>query len=196
MKENDHPSPSQAQVLSACQLKIAQALDQAEQFLGCKLPKPSLDFSLRGKTAGQMCAYSRLSRTDYKIRLNMPLAQAYLPLFIEEVIPHEIAHLVVMHCWGIKKTNKIKPHGPEWRSIMTRCFQLEPVIHHTMELKTHNKPKRKMQTIAYECACQDHALSQIRHKRALQGTNYHCVRCKQKLQLKYNENKITLQPAL
>lgn len=111
---------------------------------------------------------------DWTIKLNAQLLLDYQSQFIHEVIPHELAHLLVYSLYG-----KVKPHGKEWQSIMKNIFCISVK-------RTHEFTNTQLQQtrFRYQCDCQMHYLSLIRHNRIQkQSTDYLCTRCKKKLQI-------------
>lgn len=126
---------------------------------------PLIAFNQRGKVAG--VAY--LER--WEIRLNPILLVENSDQFIDEVIAHEYAHLLVFSLFG-----KVQPHGKEWRMMMTKIMGLPANRTHTFN--TDNSTTRQYQRFTYRCKCKEHALTSIRHNRIQAGTaQYHCKSC-------------------
>lgn len=108
------------------------------------------------------------------IKLNGQLLLEHQTTFIEEIVPHEFAHLLVYTLYG-----KVRPHGKEWQSIMESLFKLPAK-------RTHSFTNRQLQLnrFRYTCQCQIHYLTLIRHNRIQRKrSEYHCLQCKQKLRL-------------
>lgn len=129
-------------------------------------PMPRLRFDLRGRCAGQALL------RDWAIRLNISLLREHGEAFVEDTVPHEWAHLLTFSVFG----PYVKPHGEEWQSMM-HTLGHEPNVCHQYEVK----PARKLRQFMYYCACGEHPLSSIRHKRVLAGAKYNCRRCGQTL---------------
>lgn len=126
---------------------------------------PTLSFKQRGKTAGS--AY--LQR--WEIRLNPILLAENRTQFIQEVIPHEYAHLLTFALYGA-----VQPHGKEWQSMMTEIMGLPAERTHTFN--TQNSVTRRYERFTYHCLCQSHALTAIRHNRIQSGKmRYTCKQC-------------------
>lgn len=144
------------------QLRLEQDLALLNQRLRRRDPMPRLRFDLRGRCAGQ----ARLQ--EWCIRLNRELLQRYQDAFIEDTVPHELAHLVAfaMHGPGIQ------PHGRQWRDVMA-LLGCQPEVCHRYEVK----PARQIKRFGYRCGCRAHALSSIRHRRVAQGFSYRCRSC-------------------
>lgn len=178
MASNDKSETLIAELTAA----VECTLQAAERFYSKTLPRPTLDFGLKGQCAGQMCASQHFGAPRFRLRLNLTLAKAYQQAFIEDVIPHEIAHLIIMHRYGLNRRGrqKIRPHGLEWQQVMHECFQRPATLYHTFLLPA---PKRRtLATYRYKCLCREHQLSSIRHNRAQrQGVKYLCNFCRQPL---------------
>lgn len=130
---------------------------------------PEVVFDLRGRTAGQ---WVRKSGNRW-LRLNVDLIATEFESMIQQVIPHEVAHAVndTWHGTGVR------PHGPEWKSIM-RLFGKPPDVR--LRLQRNVQPTRTLRRYAYRCQCPGRVthLTSIRHRRHQAGTRlYYCLHC-------------------
>ena len=87
--------------------RLREKLAQANLKLGRNYPEPKLSYTQRGTSAGTAWLES------YEIRLNPVLLLENSEAFIEEVVPHELAHLLVWKHFG-----RVAPHGKEWKWMM------------------------------------------------------------------------------
>ncbi|MFD1383967.1 SprT family zinc-dependent metalloprotease [Rhodanobacter aciditrophus] len=142
--------------------KIAHCIQLAERYFKIKLVVPTFNFKQRGRTAGT--AYLQTN----EMRFNLFMLKQDCEKFIEQVVPHEVAHLVVFQVYG----SRPKPHGPEWTAIMEHLFNVEADRTHDFDVPS---PKR---LFIYQCDCQTHEFTAHRHGRAKRGTQYLCKRCK------------------
>lgn len=134
----------------------------ASRFFNKEFPHPKITLDQRGKIAGT----ARLQ--DWHIRLNPVLLQDNPEIFRKEVIPHEIAHLIVYAVWG-----KVKPHGKEWQSVMQNLFGIRAQTTHSMDVS-----KVRGEMFSYRCHCQTHQLSIRRHRAIQRGERqYKCRKC-------------------
>lgn len=74
--------------------RLREKLAQANLKLGRNYPEPKLSYTQRGTSAGTAWLES------YEIRLNPVLLLENSEAFIEEVVPHELAHLLVWKHFG------------------------------------------------------------------------------------------------
>lgn len=139
----------------------------ADNYFKKSFVRPIIRFNQRGKIAG--CA--RLQTNE--LRFNPVLLKDNQDIFINEVIPHEVSHLLTYSLFG-----RVKPHGKEWQSIMIDVFKLQPHTRHQMDVS-----KVTGKTFLYQCQCGPVELSIRRHNKVVKGKqNYICRRCKSTLQ--------------
>lgn len=155
-------NPLQLQILA----KVEADYQLAELHFKRQFPRPCVHFSLRGKSAGTAHLQAN------KLRFNPVLLAENPDIFINEVVPHEISHLVCFHLFG-----KVKPHGKEWQSVMMTTFNIAPKTTHQL-----NTQSVSGQQFEYFCACGSIHLTIRRHNRIVRGqTQYRCRRCQQTL---------------
>lgn len=159
-----------------CVEKVDQSLAVATQYFHKEFSCEQVSFDLKGRAAGQLVrSKSRCfgGRTE-RLRFNSYLLEAYGDEFIDQVVPHECAHLVAYRVYG----SQIKPHGAQWRYVMSEVFGLEPSVTHSFEVQVARRLKR----FDYRCECHGklHQLSSIRHNKVIRGkANYICKECRQ-----------------
>jgi len=129
--------------------------------------EPEILFNQRGAIAGS----ARLQR--WQLRFQPQLLLANYAAFERQIIPHEVAHLVVYQQFG-----EVRPHGGEWQSVMIKLFDAEPARTH--RLSAEGVAGR---SFSYRCGCPEpHQLSIRRHNRIInQGASYRCRRCGEQL---------------
>ncbi|MBT9430989.1 SprT family zinc-dependent metalloprotease [Candidatus Sodalis endolongispinus] len=158
MKPLRIPIALQQGVMQCLRAKLAQA----GEYFDCTFPEPAISFQQRGTSAGN----AWLER--WEIRLNPQLLLENQQRFIDEVVPHELAHLLVYRQFG-----RVAPHGREWRWMMMTVLQ-------TPARRTHefDSAAVRKSIFPYRCGCQQHALTVRRHNRVIRGeTQYRCRRC-------------------
>ena len=134
-----------------------------------RLVGPSLLFNQRGKIAGS----ARL--LENVIKLNPTLYHYNQSYFLEQVIAHELAHILVYQKYG----RSAKPHGAEWQHIMQDVFNLQPDVTHQLDTSVLG-----YKTFQYKCGCQIIELSQTRHNKVQRNIQqYKCRKCHEVLSL-------------
>ena len=184
MTINDLSSTKLSLLSNALHTKLEECLSIAEQIYERPFPYESVLINIRGKTAGQVRYYSNLAVSKPVLRFNPAILLKYEQQFIDEVVPHECAHLVVYTLYhstlGFRKN--IKPHGREWQDVMTNLYGLQPRVTHEFVVEASRKDKFR-----YKCGCEGllHNLSVIRHNKILrQQTEYRCKKCRMSLVFK------------
>ena len=154
---------------------VRKAEEQARKHFGIRLPDAEIDYSLRGRCAGQ----ARVTRNGKTfLRLNLQLLSENLDDFLQQTIPHEVAHLVV-NWQNRKKRQRPRPHGDSWQNVMQECFGLEPVRCHSYK----TRPARIVpRNFLYRCNCREHRLTGIMHNRIKQRYNAICKTCRKPLE--------------
>ena len=127
-----------------------------------------VSFALRGRVAGDACV-----RTG-TIRYNAELLARHGDEFLDEIVPHEVAHVVVARVFPGRR----RPHGPEWKHVMA-FFGVRARSCHGFE----TTPARRVGRVPYRCSCPDpHLLTPRAHRRIRRGfATYHCRRCRDTL---------------
>ncbi len=152
--------------------RLDACFEQAVDAIGHDFIMPSLTFNQRGKIAGSAVLQKNL------IKLNPVLFNDNVNEFLAEVIPHELAHILVYQRFG-----KVKPHGIEWQRMMVDVFNIKPDVKHTLDV---SKVQGKM--FDYVCSCGSVKLSVRRHNKVVRGKQqYQCMKCRELL--KYSNAK-------
>lgn len=147
------------------QRQLKRDLDTANCFFQKEFQAPIISYNVRGLKAG--VAY--LQRNE--VRFNPILLEENGQDFIRQVVPHELAHILVYQQFG-----RVAPHGKEWKMMMETVLGVPAETYHCFD--TTNVAKQ----FNYICDCQTHALS-IRRHNAIQANkrSYLCKKCKSPL---------------
>ncbi|MBJ3814195.1 SprT family zinc-dependent metalloprotease [Shimwellia pseudoproteus] len=149
-------------LVQAVMNSLRSHLQRARDHLGNDFAEPAIIYQQRGMAAGT----AWLERNE--IRLNPVLLLENQQAFIDEVVPHELAHLLVWKTYG-----RVAPHGKEWKWMMETVLGVPARRTHQFETASV-RPK----SVPYRCRCQQHMLTIRRHNRVLRGeSQYRCVHC-------------------
>ena len=164
------------------QLVIAHThhyIEQATELFVIKKKVVDISFNLKGRSAGMYRTRGRFGKVKREIRYNTFIFSKYFEDNLKTTVPHEVAHYVSDLAYGLKN---IKPHGVEWKKIMT-AFGADASV--TANYDLSGIPQRKKTTYTYSCQCREHELGPVRHKRISSRRNqYYCRYCKQVLIIK------------
>lgn len=155
-------------------------IDLANDLYGLSMSYPTVSFKLRGKTAGKAFV------TRWEVRYNAVLLEENKEKFLGRTVPHEVAHLVARR---LHTGRSIRPHGPEWKKIM-RDFGVEFSRCHSYDV-TNSTMRKSKPKHHYRCACRDHWLSDICHRRAQKGAGYYCKKCKATIEYMVDNQKFS-----
>lgn len=136
------------------------------KILNTNLDGPHIKFDQRGTTGATAC-YPLL-----ELNFNAGLIPDNWAEYMNQVIPHEVAHLLKSHIYGRGRGLK-SAHGLYWKQTM-RALGVNPDRTHRMDTSKVAMPKAKH---IYECqGCQKELImSSVRHNKTLRGTKYrHC----------------------
>lgn len=134
---------------------------EAECFFDRAFERPTYLFNQRGRAAGTAHLQRNL------IKINPILFKNNKEEFFQQVIPHEVAHLITYQLYG-----KVRPHGKEWQYVMQEVFKRPALTTHQLDIK---EVVGKLFT--YQCACTTHQLTIRRHNKVQQGAEYRCRAC-------------------
>ncbi len=158
--------------------KVEECYQEAERYFSRSLVRPKLGFDIRGQDAGrayffgkQASFLKKKSEERRELKFNEILMDENPQVFLEQIVPHECAHLIVYEIFG----TQAKPHGPEWKGLMERVFEADASTRHNLDVsRVSNKP------YIYSCRCpgREIALSSRQHKSIQKGSDYQCRECK------------------
>lgn len=153
------------------QRQLKRDLDTANRYFNRQFPLPSVNYNVRGLKAG--VAYLQQN----EIRLNPVLLAENGQAFVQQVVPHELAHLLVYQQFG-----QVRSHGKEWKMMMEQVLGVPAEIYHRFDTS-----KVQGQQFRYACECQTHLLSVRRHNAIVrQNRQYLCRKCNKMLRFVEN----------
>ena len=149
--------------------KIIQLLVQAINHYRKPFNIPEIRYDLRGTIAG------RYSIKNNTININHTLLYENFQDFLDNTIPHEIAH-----CIAYQINPYCKPHGRVWKSVMLHCFNIIPNRCHSYD--TTNSRIRTVTRHKYTCPCGTmFDITSTRHNKIKRGKSYICKNCRGKI---------------
>lgn len=158
------PAGVNSELVAACRQALTRHVQRAREagYWPATWPEPELTFSQRGKAAGSA------HLPNWQIRLNPVLLCANTQVFLGEVIPHELCHLLVFGHHG-----RTAPHGREWKALMQQLYGLPGKATHSLDVSQLQGPQ-----FLYLCHCREHRLSLRRHNKVQRGqSRYLCRHC-------------------
>ena len=145
----------------ALEVKGEDCFILAECFFERPFKRPTYLFNQRGKSAGT----AHLQRNI--IKFNAILFKQNKEVFINQVVAHEVAHIIAYQQYG-----KVRPHGREWQHIMEVIFNCPATTTHSLDISDVIGKQ-----FSYQCLCSTHQLTIRRHNKILKGTQYLCKKC-------------------
>lgn len=121
---------------------------------------------LRGRAAGKVeVLRQRRQLLSARLRLNLQAARLDWRQMVDETIPHEVAHLVVM---SLPHRFNQQPHGRDWQQV---CRELggQGAVRHQLPLQRVRQPR-----LWHYCDSHGvgHQLTSVRHHRLQRGQRY------------------------
>jgi SprT protein len=151
--------------------RVQHCINVANGYFNRSFTMPEVKFNQRGKIAGS----ARLQKNE--LRFNPVLMKDNLELFLSDVVPHEVCHLLTFTLYG-----RVKPHGKEWQQLMHDVYQCKPQTYHMMDVS-----KVAGQKFTYLCDCGPILLSIRRHNKVVRKVlQYRCVKCGTQLTAAYS----------
>ena len=141
---------------------------------------PTVKFDLEGTSAG-LCEFKQSTGTAV-LRFNMTLLRDNFDEYMDNIVPHEVAHYCTDAWKGIMfdRAGRCIHHGKHWKMVMW-YFGYEPKTTHSMNV-TKVKRGKNYRLFEYKCSCQTHQVTSIIHNRCQKGKKYVCTNCKQNLE--------------
>lgn len=143
--------------------KVAELLCLANELYKIDLPNVEIGYFNNSTDAGRAYGYR-------KVTFNETLLIENYDAFMNDTVPHELAHIVVSYIYrGYRK--QPRPHGNEWKRVVV---QLGGIAQRTHSFSTKNIKTRKQNRYTYKCPCcgKEYDLSATRHNRIMAGQRY------------------------
>lgn len=168
--------------------KVEECMKIAEAYYGRSIPRPN---KIHFKSNGSVGGWSNFSTKE--MMFHLAFAEQNEHEYFNVIIPHEVAHWVADCVLGydITPKGKARHHGPRWKSVMVRVFNLPPTRCHNMSIDTIKT--RVVRNWEYKCECRIHSLNTYKHNKSERflkknGRSFwSCRGCKTKLRFTGNE---------
>ncbi len=152
-------------------------IDVANKRYDLSLNYPSVGFTVRGTNGGTA------NTGSWHVNFNMGLLVDNMDEYINQTIPHEVAHLVTfaIHGQEFKRTRRgyIRvSHGKNFYAVM-RTFGVKETRCHKMDTSKVKTATRNVKKFGVQCPCcqEEFTVGTVRMKKILNGARYmhHCT---------------------
>ena len=116
-------------------------------------------FDLSGRASGMY----KVTGSKRVIRYNPYIFALYFDHHLTATVSHEVGHYIADCIHGL---GAIKPHGPEWRSIVAA---IGGDTSRTFDHSLAGVPIRRHRQVAYHCQCGERMLGIRRHNKIRRG---------------------------
>lgn len=124
---------------------------------------------LRGRAAGKVeVVRQRRQLYSARLRLNLEAARLDWRQMVDETIPHEVAHLVVM---SLPRRFEQQPHGRDWQ-LVCQALGGQGAVRHQLPLARARQPRLWHYRDSLGVC---HQLTSVRHHRLQRGQRYQVV---------------------
>jgi SprT protein len=147
-------------LISRVENQVLETFEQAQRIFGRTFDIPTLSYSIN---SGGKAGYAQYRQ--WHIAINDKYLVAHPDTVINEVVPHEVAHLLTFNLFPRFRQH----HGPEWKSVMRR-LGLPPARCHRMQLVEAHPH-------TYVCNCRKHFVSDLIHRRMMVQPRW-CRKCR------------------
>lgn len=163
-------------VQTLAEQKVLECFDIAKAKAGIDLQYEGVKFFKNSTMAGFV-----IPSKGNIVYLNLPLMERNESNFLNDTIPHEVAHLVAN---AIKAQKRIVEgaHGKTWKRVMSQVYGLNPTRCHQYDTSGVGRNVKKYR---YVCSCQKFSLGSTRHNKIQNGAKYRCKKCKKELAFLY-----------
>ena len=141
LEMKDHTKLLTPELKAKVEAKIRECFKVASEKYGTTFEMPEVRYDIKSHTGG-LAYYTR-----WLLRFNLILLVENEEHYIENVVPHEVAHLV-NHRVNVPAPGKkrLMPHGKEWKGVMN-VLGVPAAVHHkydcsSIEKKSRNRRQR------------------------------------------------------
>jgi len=167
-----HHATTNAQAIkTAIESSVAYFIGIASEKHNRHFDIPKITYKTKGTCGGKAWGH------EWRIDFNMGLIVDNMNEYLNQVVPHEIAHLIVhaIHGTEYKRTRggmRRVSHGTRFYKVM-REFGVDETRCHSMDTSKVKRATRKTKKFQYKCACGTLLeMGAIRHKKQQQMARY------------------------
>lgn len=149
-----------------------QVQEKVQECLKKVLGEGGKHFSITLAFKKGMGAVAGEARSSGRIDLNEQMFLGNKDVFFNEIIPHEVAHVLQFVMFPEAKRH----HGKEWKMLM-KMLNVPSLTYHSMDASATDTS-----LFRYSCSCgANHSLTKLRHKRSQAGKTMVCSDCETRL---------------
>ena len=141
------------------------------------VPNFVVKYDLSGITSMGMTSLRYKSVT---LRLNVDLLEEYGEVYVNEVVVHEYAHMVIRKLYPTKMLDgkKVHNHGKEWKAVC-KAYNHKGSYKTSLfdDSKVLLKIYKEQNPHEHNCSCKTHNVSTKIHNELLNGERYTCTDC-------------------
>lgn len=142
---------------SKVNIKLVSLVKHAEAIYRRKFKIPPVSYDLKGTVAGTA------NYKTWSIQLNPILFDENEKEFLDQVVGHELAHLLAIELYG----QSIAHHGREWKTVMA-ALGLRVEVKHKFNVEN---TLRTSKIFKYKCNCKEHLFTLRKHNSTLKKRN-------------------------
>ena len=150
--------------------RVEHFIEMGNTIFNINMRMPNIIYKKRG-TCGATAWYSRL-----ELNFNAGLMVDNWDEYMNQVVPHEVAHLIKEHIYGRGK-GSLSAHGAQWKHVMVK-LGVSPDRTHTMDTSKVARKMAKFQYKCNKCGTEIPVGAQVHKKISLFGSIYGHKKCK------------------
>jgi len=163
---------SSSAIKHAIETSVHHFIDMANDKYSMSMTYPTIGFTVKGSNGGTA------NGGTWHVNFNMGLIVDNMGEYLNQVVPHEVAHLVTFakHGHEYKRTRRGSirvSHGKNFYAVM-RTFGVQETRCHSMDISKVKRAKRNTKKFAVKCPCchTEFTVGTVRKNKILRGSKY------------------------